>query len=157
MSLLLSAQLTALQAKVHYLRYLSELRLFGGREFKSILLVSPFWSRKPCEKFESKCEFFLSFSLILICLFVLKSAARWETDRGDAVSRSTLRHQPRHQCPHKPGGPIGWLQPCESHWDPHWGWDQCPAGAACSGRQGESRAQLSLKTSLPPTPKNALH
>lgn len=42
MSLLLSAQLTALQAKVHYLRYLSELRLFGGREFKSILLVSPF-------------------------------------------------------------------------------------------------------------------
>ena len=34
-------QLTALQAKVHYLRYLSELRLYGGREFKSILLVSP--------------------------------------------------------------------------------------------------------------------
>uniref|UniRef100_A0A3Q0SLA2 FERM and PDZ domain containing 4 n=1 Tax=Amphilophus citrinellus TaxID=61819 RepID=A0A3Q0SLA2_AMPCI len=31
-------KLTALQAKVHYLRYLSELRLFGGREFKSILL-----------------------------------------------------------------------------------------------------------------------
>lgn len=35
----LSAQLTALQAKVHYLRYLSELRLYGGREFHSILLV----------------------------------------------------------------------------------------------------------------------
>lgn len=33
-------QLTALQAKVHYLRYLSEFRLYGGREFKSILLVS---------------------------------------------------------------------------------------------------------------------
>uniref|UniRef100_A0AAQ5ZYZ7 FERM and PDZ domain containing 4 n=1 Tax=Amphiprion ocellaris TaxID=80972 RepID=A0AAQ5ZYZ7_AMPOC len=31
-------KLTALQAKVHYLRYLSELRLYGGREFKSILL-----------------------------------------------------------------------------------------------------------------------
>ncbi|KAM9327536.1 FERM and PDZ domain-containing protein 4-like [Pholidichthys leucotaenia] len=31
-------KLTALQAKVHYLRYLSELRLFGGMEFKSILL-----------------------------------------------------------------------------------------------------------------------
>ncbi|CAB1432692.1 unnamed protein product [Pleuronectes platessa] len=31
-------ELTALQAKVHYLRYLSELRLYGGREFKSILL-----------------------------------------------------------------------------------------------------------------------
>lgn len=32
-------QLTALQAKVHYLRYLSELRLYGGREFQSVLLV----------------------------------------------------------------------------------------------------------------------
>ncbi|XP_068575631.1 FERM and PDZ domain-containing protein 4-like isoform X3 [Cebidichthys violaceus] len=31
-------KLTALQAKVHYLRYLSELRLYGGREFSSILL-----------------------------------------------------------------------------------------------------------------------
>ncbi|KAG7241037.1 hypothetical protein INR49_026068, partial [Caranx melampygus] len=31
-------KLTALQAKVHYLRYLCELRLYGGREFKSILL-----------------------------------------------------------------------------------------------------------------------
>ncbi|XP_055360126.1 FERM and PDZ domain-containing protein 4-like isoform X2 [Betta splendens] len=31
-------KLTALQAKVHYLRYLSELRLYGGREFTSILL-----------------------------------------------------------------------------------------------------------------------
>ncbi|XP_026157036.1 FERM and PDZ domain-containing protein 4-like isoform X1 [Mastacembelus armatus] len=31
-------KLTALQAKVHYLRYLSELRLYGGREFKAILL-----------------------------------------------------------------------------------------------------------------------
>ncbi|XP_061667081.1 FERM and PDZ domain-containing protein 4-like [Syngnathoides biaculeatus] len=31
-------KLTALQAKVHYLRYLSELQLYGGREFKSILL-----------------------------------------------------------------------------------------------------------------------
>ncbi|CAJ1087091.1 uncharacterized protein LOC117808315 isoform X5 [Xyrichtys novacula] len=31
-------KLTALQAKVHYLRYLSELRLYGGREFKSVLL-----------------------------------------------------------------------------------------------------------------------
>uniref|UniRef100_A0A8C2WQD5 FERM and PDZ domain containing 4 n=1 Tax=Cyclopterus lumpus TaxID=8103 RepID=A0A8C2WQD5_CYCLU len=30
--------LTGLQAKVHYLRYLSELRLYGGREFMSILL-----------------------------------------------------------------------------------------------------------------------
>lgn len=33
------SQLTALQAKVHYLRYLSELKLYGGREFQSILLV----------------------------------------------------------------------------------------------------------------------
>ncbi|XP_041637381.1 FERM and PDZ domain-containing protein 4-like [Cheilinus undulatus] len=31
-------KLTALQAKVHYLRYLSELRLYGGREFKCVLL-----------------------------------------------------------------------------------------------------------------------
>uniref|UniRef100_A0A8C6S9Z8 FERM and PDZ domain containing 4 n=1 Tax=Neogobius melanostomus TaxID=47308 RepID=A0A8C6S9Z8_9GOBI len=31
-------KLTALQAKVHYLRYLSELKLYGGREFRSILL-----------------------------------------------------------------------------------------------------------------------
>ncbi|XP_056883773.1 LOW QUALITY PROTEIN: FERM and PDZ domain-containing protein 4-like [Takifugu flavidus] len=31
-------KLTALQAKVHYLRYLSELKLYGGREFQSILL-----------------------------------------------------------------------------------------------------------------------
>ncbi|XP_068446536.1 FERM and PDZ domain-containing protein 4-like isoform X3 [Clinocottus analis] len=31
-------KLTGLQAKVHYLRYLSELRLYGGREFCSILL-----------------------------------------------------------------------------------------------------------------------
>ncbi|XP_057676840.1 FERM and PDZ domain-containing protein 4-like isoform X1 [Corythoichthys intestinalis] len=31
-------KLTALQAKVHYLRYLSELQLYGGREFKAILL-----------------------------------------------------------------------------------------------------------------------
>ncbi|CAL8284049.1 unnamed protein product, partial [Gadus morhua 'NCC'] len=31
-------KLTVLQAKVHYLRYLSELQLYGGREFKSILL-----------------------------------------------------------------------------------------------------------------------
>ncbi|XP_068165509.1 FERM and PDZ domain-containing protein 4-like [Antennarius striatus] len=31
-------KMTALQAKVHYLRYLSELRLYGGREFKCILL-----------------------------------------------------------------------------------------------------------------------
>ncbi|KAJ8003491.1 hypothetical protein DPEC_G00148860 [Dallia pectoralis] len=31
-------KLTALQAKVHYLRYLSDLRLYGGRVFKSILL-----------------------------------------------------------------------------------------------------------------------
>uniref|UniRef100_A0A8C7VUA2 FERM and PDZ domain containing 4 n=1 Tax=Oncorhynchus mykiss TaxID=8022 RepID=A0A8C7VUA2_ONCMY len=31
-------KLTALQAKVHYLKYLSELRLYGGKVFKSILL-----------------------------------------------------------------------------------------------------------------------
>ncbi|XP_072288368.1 FERM and PDZ domain-containing protein 4-like isoform X2 [Eucyclogobius newberryi] len=31
-------KLTTLQAKVHYLRYLSELKLYGGREFRSILL-----------------------------------------------------------------------------------------------------------------------
>ncbi|CAG06717.1 unnamed protein product, partial [Tetraodon nigroviridis] len=31
-------KLTALQAKVHYLRYLSELKLYGGREFQSVLL-----------------------------------------------------------------------------------------------------------------------
>ncbi|XP_028846144.1 FERM and PDZ domain-containing protein 4-like isoform X2 [Denticeps clupeoides] len=31
-------KLTALQAKVHYLKYLSELRLYGGRVFKSTLL-----------------------------------------------------------------------------------------------------------------------
>uniref|UniRef100_A0A8C6KCX7 FERM and PDZ domain containing 4 n=1 Tax=Nothobranchius furzeri TaxID=105023 RepID=A0A8C6KCX7_NOTFU len=31
-------KLTALQAKVHYLRYISELKLYGGREFRSILL-----------------------------------------------------------------------------------------------------------------------
>ncbi|XP_022530536.2 FERM and PDZ domain-containing protein 4 isoform X2 [Astyanax mexicanus] len=31
-------KLTILQAKVHYLKYLSELRLYGGRVFKSILL-----------------------------------------------------------------------------------------------------------------------
>ncbi|KAL4635737.1 FERM and PDZ domain-containing protein 4-like [Arapaima gigas] len=31
-------KLTALQAKVHYLKYLSELRLYGGRVFKSALL-----------------------------------------------------------------------------------------------------------------------
>ncbi|CAL8308301.1 unnamed protein product [Merluccius merluccius] len=31
-------KLTVLQAKVHYLRFLSELQLYGGREFKSILL-----------------------------------------------------------------------------------------------------------------------
>ncbi|XP_028836900.1 FERM and PDZ domain-containing protein 4-like isoform X4 [Denticeps clupeoides] len=31
-------KLTVLQAKVHYLKYLSELRLYGGRVFKSILL-----------------------------------------------------------------------------------------------------------------------
>ncbi|XP_068612299.1 FERM and PDZ domain-containing protein 4-like [Brachionichthys hirsutus] len=31
-------KMSALQAKAHYLRYLSELRLYGGREFKSILL-----------------------------------------------------------------------------------------------------------------------
>lgn len=36
---LLPFQLTALQAKVHYLRYISELKLYGGREFQSILLV----------------------------------------------------------------------------------------------------------------------
>lgn len=42
----LSVQLTALQAKVHYLRYLSELRLYGGREFNSILLVRPLVQEK---------------------------------------------------------------------------------------------------------------
>ncbi|XP_028292039.1 FERM and PDZ domain-containing protein 4-like isoform X4 [Gouania willdenowi] len=31
-------KLTALQAKVHYLKYLSDLRLYGGRVFKSILM-----------------------------------------------------------------------------------------------------------------------
>ncbi|XP_062312700.1 FERM and PDZ domain-containing protein 4 isoform X3 [Osmerus eperlanus] len=31
-------KLTALQAKVHYLKYLSDLRLYGGRVFKSVLL-----------------------------------------------------------------------------------------------------------------------
>ncbi|CAL8344977.1 unnamed protein product [Boreogadus saida] len=31
-------KLTALQAKVHYLKYLSDLRLYGGRVFKSILV-----------------------------------------------------------------------------------------------------------------------
>ncbi|KAF7665422.1 hypothetical protein LDENG_00143550 [Lucifuga dentata] len=33
-------KLTALQAKVHYLKYLSDLRLYGGRVFKSTLVVS---------------------------------------------------------------------------------------------------------------------
>lgn len=42
-------QLTALQAKVHYLRYLSELRLYGGREFKSILLVRPLALDRICK------------------------------------------------------------------------------------------------------------
>lgn len=47
-SLFFSVQLTALQAKVHYLRYLSELRLYGGREFKSILLVRPLVLERIC-------------------------------------------------------------------------------------------------------------
>lgn len=51
---LLPLQLTALQAKVHYLRYLSELRLYGGREFKSILLV-----RGDLEKYSSTFQSFM--------------------------------------------------------------------------------------------------
>ncbi|CAB1327900.1 unnamed protein product [Coregonus sp. 'balchen'] len=38
LALFIPPALTALQAKVHYLKYLSDLRLYGGRVFKSILL-----------------------------------------------------------------------------------------------------------------------
>lgn len=49
----------------------------------------------------------------------LFSIARGETDRSDPVSGSTLRHQSRYQRPHKPSGPVGRLQPCQPHRDPH--------------------------------------
>lgn len=39
---LLSPQLSALQAKVHYLKFLSDLRLYGGRVFKATLVVISF-------------------------------------------------------------------------------------------------------------------
>ena len=41
---LFSPQLSALQAKVHYLKFLSDLRLYGGRVFKATLVVISF----PC-------------------------------------------------------------------------------------------------------------
>lgn len=64
-------------------------------------------------------------------------SARWETNGGDAVSGSTLWHQSRHQHPDPPCGPISWLQPRQPYRDPHWGWDQRPIGAACTGCPSE--------------------
>lgn len=60
-----SVQLTALQAKVHYLRYLSELRLYGGREFKSILLVRPLALERICESLRADS------SLVCHCVSVI--------------------------------------------------------------------------------------
>ena len=42
LSFLFSPQLSALQAKVHYLKFLSDLRLYGGRVFKATLVVISF-------------------------------------------------------------------------------------------------------------------
>jgi hypothetical protein len=39
LSFLFFPQLSALQAKVHYLKFLSDLRLYGGRVFKATLVV----------------------------------------------------------------------------------------------------------------------
>jgi hypothetical protein len=43
LSFLFSPQLSALQAKVHYLKFLSDLRLYGGRVFKATLVVISFF------------------------------------------------------------------------------------------------------------------
>lgn len=59
--------------------------------------------------------------------------ARGETDRCDAAGGATLRHQSCHQHPNEPGGPFGWFQPRQPHWNPHRGWHQRPAWATCAG------------------------
>ena len=135
MQFLSSLQLTALQAKVHYLRYLSELRLYGGREFKSILFGKAISFRNDEGLRRNLCLVKLDY-WCLMRTHVL-SVARGEADRSDAVSGPTIRHQPCHQHPHQPRGPAGRLQPRQPHRDPHRGRCQRPPGAARSGRQGE--------------------
>lgn len=103
---LLSLQLTALQAKVHYLRYISELKLYGGKEFKSILLVRHLSKPLPSE-FVCR-NLFILFSVLL-------AAARRETDGGDAVSGPPIWDQSRHQRSDQPCGPLGRLQPRQPH------------------------------------------
>lgn len=74
-SLFLPVQLTALQAKVHYLRYLSELRLYGGREFKSILLVRPFLLVRLWKGLEVWLE--LNFRTCARCFSKARNKRRW--------------------------------------------------------------------------------
>lgn len=88
----------------------------------------------------------LVFELLLTVLFILLlSVARGEADWSDAVSRPSLWHQSCHQHPNQPSGSVGRLQPCQPHRDTHWGWDKRPAGAACSGCQGELSSHCKQK------------
>lgn len=114
------SQLTALQAKVHYLRYLSELKLYGGREFQSILLVrtSPELVAGIGTEVVGGCGGFMK---LLTVVAITHYVARRETDRGDAAGGAPLRHQSCHQHADQPGGPVGRFQPRQPHRDPDGG------------------------------------
>lgn len=80
-------QLTALQAKVHYLKYLSDLRLYGGRVFKSTLIVRDAFRGNP---------------VALLLIFMQKSnmcidflppfTARREAHRSDFAGGAQIWH-----------------------------------------------------------------
>lgn len=113
------SQLTALQAKVHYLRYLSELKLYGGREFQSILLVRTYPELVAGIGTDvAGCGGFIK---LLTVVAVTHYVARGETDGGDAAGGAPLRHQSCHQHTDQPGGPVGRFQPRQPHRDPDGG------------------------------------
>lgn len=89
-----SVQLTALQAKVHYLKYLSDLRLYGGRVFKSTLVVS--------KTFLSPLTGFTLFHIVLIYItaVVVTVPPSSSLQQGEKHTEVTLLVGPKYGISH---------------------------------------------------------
>lgn len=87
-------QLTALQAKVHYLKYLSDLRLYGGRVFKSTLIVSEIIFL-PAKDVMSQTVRYARRKIMFVLTSLFPFTARREAHRSDFAGGTQIWHQPR--------------------------------------------------------------
>lgn len=96
-------QLTALQAKVHYLKFLSDLRLYGGRVFKSTLVVSEttflchiIFSKCLKQKYTRCCSFASRKWCIFLYVLTLSSLPQ----QGEKHTEVTLLVGPKYGISH---------------------------------------------------------